>query len=417
METHQEAPAVITNIDSSDRDSYSLQSNATWDILYHSIGSLVRIWVRSSHIPLWHGQEEEVAADIVQETMLRTFTYASDFSSWTQEGKDAPSQSLENICKAIAYTQYRDLRHQDSRFIRVRSCKYSYPGCSIMRERFDPLETAINDTFQEWCCTHLASEIADIPIGPRTELLIYLANHVCFDLQISQLLQNAFLKRGIRLQEYRRSLPGNHIARSRHKTLLQMAHKRVMRKQEKLKKLEHPAMVPVNQKLALTPGDLAADIIVDDPELRTLAAELEATAPFAIVDPAFRQILGNKLLDIQTEYHASNTTINPEFRQTLRNKLIAECTSIHNVSALPDFFLNKASEIILEKKQKKVNYGQLQNPAPGDSEADPTGYDLGLTILLACLHTTVAFTDPSFQCALQDKIVDNPLLDYAASSQ
>jgi hypothetical protein len=59
----------------------------------------------------------------------------------------------------------------------------------------------------------------------------------------------------------------------------------------------------------------------------------------------------------------------------------------------------------------------LQNPAPGDSEADPTGYDLGLTILLACLHTTVAFTDPSFQCALQDKIVDNPLLDYAASSQ
>ncbi len=408
---------MIANIGSSECGSYSLKSNATWDILYRSIRSLVGIWVHSSHIPVWRGQEEEVAADIVQETMLRTFEYASDFSSWTQKGNDALCHPLENICKAIAYTQYRDLRRQDSRFIRVRSYKYSYPGCSITCERFDPLETAINDTFQEWCCTHLASEIVDIPIGPRTELLIYLANHVCFDLQISQLLQNAFLKRGIKLQEYRRSLPCNHIALNRHTTLLRMAYKRVMRKQERLKKLEHPTIVPINQKLALTPGDLAADIIIDDPELKTLAAELEATAPFAIIDPSFRQTLGNKLLDIQTEYHPPNVTVNPEFRNTLRNKLIAECTSIHNVSALPDFFLNTASEIILNKKQKKVNYSQLQNPAPGDSEADPTGYDLGLTILLACLHTTIAFTDPSFQSALQDRIVDNPLLDYAANSQ
>ena len=228
METHQEVPVVITNIDSSDRDSCSLKSNATWDILYHSIGSLVRIWVRSSHIPLWHGQEEEVTDDIVQETMLRTFKYTANFSSWTQEGETASSHPLENICKAIAYTQYRDLRRQDFRYIHVRTCKYSYPGFSIIREHFDPLETAINDTFQEWCCTHLASEIADIPIGPRTELLIYLANHLCFDLQISQLLQSAFLKRGIRLQEYRRSLPGNPIACSRHKTLLRIAHKRVV---------------------------------------------------------------------------------------------------------------------------------------------------------------------------------------------
>ena len=413
MEAHQEAPITITNTDSSDSDSYGLKSDATWDILYHSIGSLVRIWVRSSHIPLWHGQEEDVTEDIVQETMLRTFKYASDFSSWTQEDKTASSHPLENICKAIAYTQYRDLRRQDSRYIHVRSCKYSYHGYSILRERFDPLETVINDTFQEWCCTHLASEIADIPIGPRTELLIYLANHVCFDLQISQLLQGAFLKRGIRLQEYRRALPSNPIAHSRHKALLQMAHKQIMRKQEKLKKLEYLDMMPVNQKLVQTSDDLAADIIVNDPELKTLAAELEATAPFAIVDPAFRQTLHNKLLDVQAEYHVPNVTVDPEFRTALGDKLIAGCTSIHNSSVLPDFVLSKTSAIILDKNAKKVNYGQLQNSAPSDSDADNTEYDLGLTILLACLHTTVAFTDPSFQSALQDKIADNPLLDYA----
>ena len=60
-------------------------------------------------------------------------------------------------------------------------------------------------------------------------------------------------------------------------------------------------MVAINQKLVSTRDDLAADSIVNDPELRTLAAELEATAPFAIVDPTSRQTLCNNLLDIQSE--------------------------------------------------------------------------------------------------------------------
>lgn len=397
---------MTTHIDTSDCDSYSLKSNIIWDALYHLIRSLVKIWVDSSHIPLWNGQEEEVIADIVQETMMKTFKYALKFSSWIQEGEMVSRKSLERISQAIALTQYQHFSLQDSRFIHIRSRKHSCQGYTIIYERFDPLETVIDDTFQEWCCDHLADEIADIPLGPRTELLIYLANHTCFDVQISQLLQSAFLKRGIQLHEYQRLLPGNSGAPSKHKNLLQQAHKRIMRKQEKLNKLEHRETRYVDQKSALTSNHRPPDTTIDDPELAELAAELEITAPFVVVDPAFRQTLRDNLLDIQAEYQAP--VVDPLFRKTLRNKLIDHHVP-ENTKSIP----NNASATTIEKNNEKEGSHLVQMSVLDDSDSDMTGGDLGLTVLLACLHTSIAHIDPNFQSALRDKIADNPLLHYA----
>jgi hypothetical protein len=413
METHQEAPIMTTSIeDTSDCDSYSLKSNATWDLLYHFIRSLVTNWVHSSHIPLWHGQEEEVTADIVQETMMKTFKYVSKFSLWIQEGEMVSRNALESIGKAIALTQYQHFSRQDSRFVHIRSRKCSCQGYTIIHERFDPLEMVIDDTFQEWCCDHLASEIAEIPPGPRTELLIYLANHICFDVQISQSLQSAFLKRGIQLHDYQRSLPANPGTRSKQKKLLRQAHKRIMRKQEKLNKLQKSETVYVDQKLALASNKQSSDTIIDDPELAALVAELEVTAPFAIVDPAFRRTLRDDLLDIQAEYYVPVVTVDPLFRKALCNKLI-EHSPIKNVSEAPKLVFNDASGAIIEESNEKGDDHLVQTTAPDDPDADATGGDLGLTILLACLRTDIAFVDPIFQSTLRNKIAENPLLDYA----
>ena len=51
-------------------------SDATWDVLYPALRSLACYLVHTSPLPYWHGQEEDMAEDIVQETVRRVIERA-----------------------------------------------------------------------------------------------------------------------------------------------------------------------------------------------------------------------------------------------------------------------------------------------------------------------------------------------------
>src|SRR5579863_9304839 len=56
--------------------SIDIQSDATWDALYHLLTPMVRNWVYHAQVPSWRGQELDVAGDILQTALRKTFEYA-----------------------------------------------------------------------------------------------------------------------------------------------------------------------------------------------------------------------------------------------------------------------------------------------------------------------------------------------------
>src|SRR2546421_11815261 len=255
METH-----MTTNVGSSDSEKCSLKNNTTWDTLYRFLGTRVRFWVHSSHIPLWHGQEEEIIADIVQEAIASTFMYTLKYSSGTKEGGVIPCNSLRYISTAIAYKQYQDWRYQESRFVYTRPHGFSIHGYVVIYEQVDALERAIDSTFQEWYCDLLAGEIAKMPDRQRAVLLIDLTNRLRFDTQAGQALQRAFLKAGLQLKDYRRPLPTNPKERRSYEALLRLAYRRIMKQRERSKEQDNTEAIRVSQ-LPVSSNDLGPDDI------------------------------------------------------------------------------------------------------------------------------------------------------------
>ncbi len=277
-----------------------LRSKMIWDTLSRFLETRVSYWVRSSHVSLWDGQEEDIIADIVQEAVASTFMYTSTYVSGLKEGEVFPSDSLKLLGAAIAYKQYQNLRRQDSRFVCTRPHMFSSLGYIVIYERDGPLERMVDSTLQEWHANRLAEKIAKISSRPRRALLIDLANRVHFDTPRTMPLQRAFLKKGIRLQDYQQPLSNHPLERSRHLALLHCAYREIMRQQEEQ---ENAETIYGSQDLAIATHGIDPDAFENDPELTTLAARLDATAPPVIVNPAFRKALQDKLLGLLAEYY------------------------------------------------------------------------------------------------------------------
>ncbi len=229
---------MSVSLDSCDSAGCDLRSTMTWDGLYRFLGTRVRYWVRSSHVSLWDGQEEDIVADIVQEAIMSTFMYASTYFSGLKEGETLPGDSLKHLGLAIAYKQYQQLRCQDSRFRCIQLHRFSSHSYVVIYEWGDPLERAVDSIIQEWHCNRLAEKIAKISSGPRRALLIDLANRVHLDTPRAMPLQRAFLKQGIRLQDYQQLLSNQPQARSRHLALLRCAYEQIMRQREEQENTE-----------------------------------------------------------------------------------------------------------------------------------------------------------------------------------
>jgi DNA-directed RNA polymerase specialized sigma24 family protein len=197
-----------------------LYADATWQDLYAALQPLATRIVYAFHVPAWRGQENDIAADIVQETIRKLIERAQK----AERSKAPPIYALRPMLRVIAYNYGKDLRRQDQRLSRIAE------GDDAVEQPLDETESteerAIENAYREVLFTSIAMEIASFPAKQRLALLTDLASHMSFELQPTP-LQKAFLKAGIRLQDYQHLLPTTSDERNKYTSLLAHAYRRV----------------------------------------------------------------------------------------------------------------------------------------------------------------------------------------------
>jgi len=215
---------MVTSTQYSTTSSSDLSIGTLWEEIYPSLRIRIRRLVYSLRIPSWHGQEEDIVEDILQETARRVIEHARK----AERGEAKPIYAFEHMVVVIACNYCRDLRRRDRRLSRIEADSYLCEAHEFMDDQdyMGLSEVAIERVYQKEFFTLLAHEIVKFPDKQREVLLIDLANRMCFETQPTD-LQEAFLNVGIRLLEYQQPLPNNSKERSRCSALLYHAYRRI----------------------------------------------------------------------------------------------------------------------------------------------------------------------------------------------
>jgi DNA-directed RNA polymerase specialized sigma24 family protein len=194
-----------------------------WQELQIWLLRLVEQWVWQTHLPLWHGQEKEIAEEITQETMMRAFQYSQKAATTNAP----PINSLKAFGRVIARNYLHDRRRKDSRILRYDQVESNKQlGISSIA---DPSEIAIDHVMLATIITKAAHIIAHFPPRQKTALLTDLANISDLDGGYS-LLEQILAEEGIRLYDYKQPRSGNAVERQRHASLVYAAYKRFKEK-------------------------------------------------------------------------------------------------------------------------------------------------------------------------------------------
>lgn len=176
--------------------------------------------VLSSHVPSWVGQENDIVEDAVQETIMRIWKRIQ----LAERGEADQVTSPEKMGRVILYHYLIDLRRHDIRLLRLFSEDQWHE--LLLAYRIDTLKEASEDLIEEELLYEAAGFIVTFPEKQLIALLTHLANDMEIDEKPTR-LQKAFLKVGVRLEDYRRPLPEDRIMRARHATMLSTAYKRL----------------------------------------------------------------------------------------------------------------------------------------------------------------------------------------------
>jgi DNA-directed RNA polymerase specialized sigma24 family protein len=198
-----------------------LGSDAFWINLYSFLRPLVKHLVYSSGISSWHGQEEDLAEDVVQETIVRVLKVIRR----AENGECTQIASPKALSIVIARHYYEDLRRRDKRLLRSTTNEHLLEANGVQQNHVDPSELALNNIFQEWLYVKFSLEAVKFSQKQRIALLVDLANRMDFSLEPTP-LQKAFLDVGIQLQDYQQPLPKDPVERSRIASNTSLAYKR-----------------------------------------------------------------------------------------------------------------------------------------------------------------------------------------------
>jgi RNA polymerase sigma factor (sigma-70 family) len=195
----------------------------TWAESYPQLQEQARRLVRQLHVPDWLGQEEDVACDIVQESMCRVYEY----SQKAARGERPPVQSLTALLTTVAKNYCRDLRRREYRLSR----DLEHAPQSFVDQAASFSEAAVENVYRERLFGLLARLIAQFPPKQRRALLIDLAERMAFGDRPS-VLQAAFQAQGIRLEDYRQARANGERERNCSAALMNHALKRLRRRPE-----------------------------------------------------------------------------------------------------------------------------------------------------------------------------------------
>lgn len=212
----------MTSNSPSDFTKVNAESDSMWEALYPLLRSFALYLVFSFKTPAWQGQENDVAEDIVQETMLHLLIYAHKAA----RGEAAPIRSIEHLMKSIASNYCKDLWRHDRRFIPIPPDAALYEGTGDIESGRFYEECVIEKIYQDWLFMLVAHEVAHFPNKQKEALLIDLANRMSFEGEPTA-LQEAFHQVEIYVQRYQSPLPRDSRERTQHSSLLSYAYKRL----------------------------------------------------------------------------------------------------------------------------------------------------------------------------------------------
>jgi DNA-directed RNA polymerase specialized sigma24 family protein len=212
---------MVTIAHVSDCEMFDLDSDSTWEELYPRMATDASHRVYSSHVSSWQGQEYDIAADVVQETVRRMI----ERSRKAARGEAPPIQSLKSMTTVVAQNYCKDLRRHDHRLLRVPQEVSQQPYMNT-KTQASLVEIGTENVYQESLFKLIAREVPNFPEKQRIAVLIDLANRMHFGTQPTP-LQKAFLEVGIDLSEYQRPLPADPQERGRHLSLLAHAYRRI----------------------------------------------------------------------------------------------------------------------------------------------------------------------------------------------
>ena len=185
-----------------------MPDESTGNALYYGLQRFVTTLVQNFPVPAWKGQESDIVADIVQESIRKVFERLQK----AQQGYADPIQSLKQMSATIAYNTYRDFRRRDRRL-----CHITDPQTKVTVQGVDktehPLEYVSEQLYQEYIFAHIAQDIVTFPPKQQRALLTD--------------LQSALQQAGIAIQTYQRTLPEDKTERYRYASILNHAYKRV----------------------------------------------------------------------------------------------------------------------------------------------------------------------------------------------
>ena len=193
-------------------------TEATWNDVYTHLYTYVRRLVHHLNVPRWQGQEEEMAWDIVQESVSRFLTYAQK----VERGERAPVRSMLGLLKVIARHYSRDLRRRDWR-LRPEGIDMSPASTATL---ISIEEVAVENVYRLELFRTVAHEIARFPKKQRWSLLMDLARLTAFA-EKPTALQMALRAEGIFLEGYRTEVPRSEQERRQQASLRNHAYKRL----------------------------------------------------------------------------------------------------------------------------------------------------------------------------------------------
>jgi DNA-directed RNA polymerase specialized sigma24 family protein len=204
-------------------DDFEPGRDIIWYELYNSLRPYILACVYAARVSCWHGQERDIAEDVLQETIIRTMKYTRQ----AEAGQTTPIYSMMCFGRTVAYNHIRDLRRRDLRLFRPESYdQQPIADFSQFVEVVDPAEIALEELNRYALWKSAALVIAQFPEKQQNALLIDLARRTDFQDERSS-LGSAFLSVGIDLHDYHQLLPVDPAARGRHAALLSIAYKRL----------------------------------------------------------------------------------------------------------------------------------------------------------------------------------------------
>jgi DNA-directed RNA polymerase specialized sigma24 family protein len=212
--------STTVNQDSSNSEQ---SSGINWHHIYCLLFLVVKGWVYSANVPSWLAQCDDIIADIVQETIVRTLKRIHRGNC----GELPPVRTVENLCMKIARNCFIDMIRHDQRLLPI---TYKVPDCPhevlYTYDTVDFSDVAIENVYTSSLFGLVVSVIVDFPPKLRTAILVDLAFRMSFKGEPTP-LQEAFQQAGIDLEEYSHQVPCDAIMRSRHASLVSLAYKKI----------------------------------------------------------------------------------------------------------------------------------------------------------------------------------------------